>query len=128
VGEHLCKVVGALCKEHASVPALPATPGCWCRLLLLLLLLLQVVSTALPESRNPEQVSVTVKAFMKHDLQVRGWGGGGRMASERAFDCVSVCVCVGGGGQVLGMGYVGWGVLMVVQSVEMGRLIQPCSS
>lgn len=30
----------------------------------------QVVSTALPESRNPEQVSVTVKAFMKHDLQV----------------------------------------------------------
>ena len=29
----------------------------------------QVVSTALPESRNPEQVSVTVKAFMKHDLQ-----------------------------------------------------------
>ena len=31
----------------------------------------QVVSTALPESRNPEQVSVTVKAFMKHGLQVR---------------------------------------------------------
>ncbi len=30
----------------------------------------QVVSTALPESRNPEQVSVTVKAFMKHGLQV----------------------------------------------------------
>lgn len=30
---------------------------------------LQVVSTALPESRNPEQVSVTVKAFMKHELQ-----------------------------------------------------------
>lgn len=29
----------------------------------------QVVSTALPESRNPEQVSVTVKAFMKHGLQ-----------------------------------------------------------
>lgn len=29
----------------------------------------QVVSTALPECRNPEQVSVTVKAFMKHGLQ-----------------------------------------------------------
>lgn len=29
----------------------------------------QVVSTALPESRNPEQVSVTVKAFMRHELQ-----------------------------------------------------------
>eukprot|EP00879_Flechtneria_rotunda_P000465 GHRR01000566.1.p1 GENE.GHRR01000566.1~~GHRR01000566.1.p1 ORF type:complete len:1351 (+),score=578.78 GHRR01000566.1:197-4249(+) len=29
----------------------------------------QVVSTALPESKNPEQVSVTVKAFMKHGLQ-----------------------------------------------------------
>ena len=28
----------------------------------------QVVSTALPESRNPEHVSVTVKAFMRHDL------------------------------------------------------------
>ena len=38
----------------------------------------QVVSTALPESRNPEQVSVTVKAFMKHGLQVR----------------CCVCVCV----------------------------------
>lgn len=29
----------------------------------------QVVSTALPESRNPEQVSTTVKAFMAKDLQ-----------------------------------------------------------
>lgn len=29
----------------------------------------QVVSTALPESRNPEQVSNTVKAFMAKDLQ-----------------------------------------------------------
>jgi clathrin heavy chain len=29
----------------------------------------QVVSTALPESRNPEQVSVTVKAFMARELQ-----------------------------------------------------------
>jgi hypothetical protein len=28
-----------------------------------------VVSTALPESRNPEQVSVTVKAFMARELQ-----------------------------------------------------------
>jgi clathrin heavy chain len=28
----------------------------------------QVVSTALPESKNPEQVSVTVKAFMTADL------------------------------------------------------------
>merc|ERR1719271_1026294 len=28
----------------------------------------QVVSTALPESKNPEQVSVTVKAFMQADL------------------------------------------------------------
>jgi clathrin heavy chain len=34
-----------------------------------LLLVAQVVSTALPESRNPEQVSVTVKAFMRHELQ-----------------------------------------------------------
>lgn len=33
------------------------------------------MSTALPESRNPEQVSVTVKAFMKHDLQVSRWQG-----------------------------------------------------
>jgi hypothetical protein len=32
-------------------------------------ILTQVVSTALPESRNPEQVSVTVKAFMRHELQ-----------------------------------------------------------
>jgi len=42
----------------------------------------QVVSTALPESRNPEQVSVTVKAFMKHGLQVgTGFEGveGGRV-------------------------------------------------
>lgn len=31
---------------------------------------LQVVSTALPESRNPEQVSVAVKAFM---TQVRDY-------------------------------------------------------
>ena len=30
---------------------------------------LQVVSTALPESRNPEQVSVAVKAFMGAGLQ-----------------------------------------------------------
>lgn len=29
----------------------------------------QVVSTALPESRNPEHVSVAVKAFMARDLQ-----------------------------------------------------------
>eukprot|EP01025_Chloroclados_australasicus_P037130 TRINITY_DN3781_c1_g3_i1.p1 TRINITY_DN3781_c1_g3~~TRINITY_DN3781_c1_g3_i1.p1 ORF type:complete len:1706 (-),score=246.11 TRINITY_DN3781_c1_g3_i1:418-5535(-) len=29
----------------------------------------QVVSTALPESKNPEQVSVTVKAFMQAELQ-----------------------------------------------------------
>ncbi len=29
----------------------------------------QVVSTALPESKNPEQVSVAVKAFMSADLQ-----------------------------------------------------------
>ena len=29
----------------------------------------QVVSTALPESRNPEQVSVAVKAFMAAGLQ-----------------------------------------------------------
>mmetsp|Transcript_22621 Transcript_22621/g.70241 ORF Transcript_22621/g.70241 Transcript_22621/m.70241 type:complete len:1205 (+) Transcript_22621:68-3682(+) len=28
----------------------------------------QVVSTALPESKNPEQVSVTVKAFMKEEM------------------------------------------------------------
>ena len=28
----------------------------------------QVVSTALPESRNPEEVSSTVKAFMTADL------------------------------------------------------------
>lgn len=28
----------------------------------------QVVSTALPESRNPEHVSVTVKAFMAREL------------------------------------------------------------
>jgi len=28
----------------------------------------QVVSTALPESKNPDQVSVTVKAFMTADL------------------------------------------------------------
>jgi clathrin heavy chain len=27
------------------------------------------VSTALPESKNPEQVSTTVKAFMQADLQ-----------------------------------------------------------
>ena len=30
---------------------------------------LQVVSTALPESRNPEQVSVAVKSFMGAGLQ-----------------------------------------------------------
>ncbi len=30
---------------------------------------LQVVGTALPESRAPEQVSVCVKSFMVHDLQ-----------------------------------------------------------
>ena len=30
---------------------------------------MQVVSTALPESRNPEQVSVAVKAFMQAELQ-----------------------------------------------------------
>ena len=30
---------------------------------------LQVVSTALPECKNPEQVSVAVKAFMQADLQ-----------------------------------------------------------
>lgn len=30
---------------------------------------MQVVSTALPESKNPEQVSVAVKAFMAADLQ-----------------------------------------------------------
>ena len=30
---------------------------------------LQVVSTALPESKNPEQVSVAVKAFMQAGLQ-----------------------------------------------------------
>ncbi len=29
---------------------------------------MQVVSTALPESRNPEQVSVAVKAFMAQEL------------------------------------------------------------
>lgn len=29
----------------------------------------QVVGTALPESRNPEQVSCTVKAFMARNLQ-----------------------------------------------------------
>lgn len=29
----------------------------------------QVVSTALPESKNPEQVSVAVKSFMQADLQ-----------------------------------------------------------
>lgn len=29
----------------------------------------QVVSTALPECKNPEQVSVAVKAFMQADLQ-----------------------------------------------------------
>jgi clathrin heavy chain len=29
----------------------------------------QVVSTALPESKNPEQVSVAVKAFMAANLQ-----------------------------------------------------------
>ena len=34
-----------------------------------MLLLLQVNSTALPESRNPEQVSVAVKAFMLAGLQ-----------------------------------------------------------
>ena len=28
----------------------------------------QVVSTALPESKNPEQVSTTVKAFMQANL------------------------------------------------------------
>lgn len=32
------------------------------------LALAQVVSTALPESRNPEQVSVAVKAFMAQEL------------------------------------------------------------
>ena len=31
----------------------------------------QVVSTALPECKNPESVSVAVKAFMQADLQVR---------------------------------------------------------
>jgi clathrin heavy chain len=31
--------------------------------------LLQVVSTALPESKNPEQVSVAVKSFMTAGLQ-----------------------------------------------------------
>ncbi len=30
---------------------------------------MQVVSTALPESKNPEQVSVAVKAFMAANLQ-----------------------------------------------------------
>ncbi len=30
---------------------------------------MQVVSTALPESKNPEQVSIAVKAFMAADLQ-----------------------------------------------------------
>ena len=30
---------------------------------------MQVVSTALPESKNPEQVSVAVKAFMQAGLQ-----------------------------------------------------------
>ncbi len=30
---------------------------------------LQVVSTALPESKNPEQVSVAVKSFMQAGLQ-----------------------------------------------------------
>ena len=34
-----------------------------------MLLFLQVNSTALPESRNPEQVSVAVKAFMLAGLQ-----------------------------------------------------------
>ena len=32
-------------------------------------MLRQVVSTALPESKNPEQVSVAVKAFMAANLQ-----------------------------------------------------------
>ena len=43
----------------------------------------QVVSTALPESKNPEQVSVAVKAFMMADLQV----------CVRVCMCVCMCVC-----------------------------------
>lgn len=52
----------------------------------------QVVSTALPESRAPEQVSAAVKAFLKRDLQaeliellekiVLGAGAGGAFASN----------------------------------------------
>ena len=40
-----------------------------CRLLTHLIVVMQVNSTALPESRNPEQVSVAVKAFMLAGLQ-----------------------------------------------------------
>jgi len=52
----------------------------------------QVVSTALPESRQPEQVSAAVKAFLKRDLQaeliellekiVLGAGSGGAFAGN----------------------------------------------
>lgn len=51
-------------KLTAAATVAATVAACCCHLL-------QVVSTALPESKNPEQVSVTVKAFMKHDLQVR---------------------------------------------------------
>lgn len=39
-----------------------------CLLLILFLLLLKVVQTALSETQDPEEVSVTVKAFMTADL------------------------------------------------------------
>ena len=51
----------AASKVVIGAPSTELTPFC--------LLTLQVVSTALPESRNPEQVSVAVKSFMGAGLQ-----------------------------------------------------------
>ncbi|KXZ42859.1 hypothetical protein GPECTOR_114g310 [Gonium pectorale] len=69
-----CTSKNALFKPQARYIVERADPGLWQKVLdesntHRASLIEQVVGTALPESRNPEQVSVTVKAFMAQGLQ-----------------------------------------------------------
>lgn len=59
---HLPPASQSLAHDGSPLTCLPTSPHS-----------LQVVSTALPECKNPEQVSVAVKAFMQADLQVGLW-------------------------------------------------------
>jgi hypothetical protein len=83
----------------------------------------QVVSTALPESKNPEQVSVTVKAFMKHDLQVRAAGSRAQGASPSGLgQQASACFQAMWQLQALGRGLYS---LQPMWQLQVFQLVQP---